>query len=70
MRNEFADVCKVMELVKVVCGVTGKLGNKLVYGNEVFRTIQNYCVQTEVPLMVYYDRLKRKKIHDQTKRKH
>lgn len=60
-KDEFGDVCEVMELVKAVCMVAVKLNNKVVYGNEFFRSIQNYCDYTEVPLTVYYDRLKRKK---------
>jgi len=56
----YKDVNNLMELVQAVSWLTSYLDYNVIYGNNLFQTIQNYCKTTDDTLSVYFD-LSRKK---------
>jgi hypothetical protein len=51
----------LMGLVQAVSSITTQLGYNIVYGNNSYKTIQNYCEKKDEVITVYYNRTIKKR---------
>lgn len=58
---KYIRVNNFMKLIQKVSWITCKLGYNVIYGNNFYKTIQNYCKMTDDTLTVYYDTSRKKK---------
>lgn len=58
---KYKSVNNLMKLIQKISWITTKLGFNVIYGNNFYKTIQNYCKSVDETLTVYYDKSRKKK---------
>jgi DNA-directed RNA polymerase len=59
--SHYNEINNLMELIQMVSWYTSKVGNNVIYGNNYYKTIQNYCRKKDETLTVYYNTSRKNK---------